>query len=247
MKVTPIKTHKITVKDKNILEILDQYLLPLKENTIIAVTSKIVSICEGRIVKIGDIDKDTLIEQESDYFLPRHENKYDVSLTIVKDNLIPTAGIDESNGDGYYILWPHDPGESANRIREYLSQKYSLKNLGVIITDSRTIPLRWGATSIALGYSGFKPLKEYIGKPDIFNKPLEYSRANLIDALAAASAITMGEGGEQTPIAIIEDLPFIEWQDRNPTQEELNAMKISLDDDLYGPLLKSANWQKGKK
>lgn len=112
MKVTPIKTHKVTTRDKNILEVLDQYLPSLKEKMIVSVTSKIVAICEGRVVKIGDVDKDTLIAEEADYFLPRSENKYDVSLTIVKDNLIPTAGIDESNGDGHYILWPRDSGKT---------------------------------------------------------------------------------------------------------------------------------------
>ena len=35
--------------------------------------------------------------------------RYHMTLTIKQGMLIPTAGIDESNGDGYYILWPRDP------------------------------------------------------------------------------------------------------------------------------------------
>ena len=57
----------------------------------------------------------------------------------------------------------------------------------------------------------------------------------------------MGEGNEQTPIAVISDVPFVEFQDRNPTKEEIEELKINIDDDLYAPLLKSVNWRKGKK
>ena len=57
----------------------------------------------------------------------------------------------------------------------------------------------------------------------------------------------MGEGSEQTPLAVISDIPFVHFQDRNPTEEELAELKISIEDDVYAPLLKAANWKKGKK
>ncbi len=55
----------------------------------------------------------------------------------------------------------------------------------------------------------------------------------------------MGEGNEQTPLAVIKNIPFVQFQDRNPTEEELDELKISLDDDLYAPLLKAVKWKKG--
>ena len=245
MIVTPVKTHKITQKDKDILKILDRYVKKLSEKSIVAITSKIISMTEGRIVKIGDVDKDELIKKESMYYLPRTDNPYNVSLTITRGTLVATAGIDESNANGFYVLWPKDPQKTANKIREYLIKKFNLKNIGVIITDSRTTPLRWGVTAIAIAYSGFKPLKDYIGKKDIFGRTIEYTKMSIMDNLAGACALVMGEGNEQTPIAVVQDIPGIVYQSGNPTKKELKEIQITIEKDLYGPLIKSVNWKKG--
>ncbi len=257
MRIIPIKTHKITREDKDLFGIFDKYLPQLSEKSIVAITSKIISITEGRIVQIqnsefiihnsGKDQKDELIEQESEFYLPRDENKFNVSLTVTRGNLVASAGIDESNGNGYYILWPADTQAAANKIREYLGQKFNIRDIGVIITDGKTTPLRWGVTGFALSYSGFVPLKNYIGADDIFGRKMEYTKMNIADGLAGAATLVMGEGNEQTPLAVISDLSTIEFQDRNPTQEELAALKISMDEDLYAPFLKSVKWQKGKR
>lgn len=245
MKILAIKTDKITPECKDIFVVLDKFLKDVKENSVLAVTSKIISICEGRVVKIDEAQKDELIKQESQYFLPREDNPYQISLTITRNNLVATAGIDESNGNGYFILWPKDPQAAANKIRNYLKKRFSLKNVGVIITDSKTSPFRWGVTAIAIGYSGFKPLKDYIGKPDIFGRPFHFEKMSIIDNLACAAALNMGEGAEQTPMATVEEIPNIEFVDNDPTQKELESLKISLEEDLYAPILKSAPWKKG--
>src|SRR3989344_8518646 len=104
MNVTAIKTHKITSKDTVLFAILDKYLPKLEENSVVVVTSKIISIIEGRTVPMGSKSKDELIEEESQRFLPRDENKWHVGLTVARDNLVASAGIDESNGNGSYIL-----------------------------------------------------------------------------------------------------------------------------------------------
>src|SRR5579859_5558853 len=127
MHVTPIKTHKITDKDTDITKVLDQYLTNdkrlrikdkeigvLGENSIIAISSKIVAICEGRIVKPEGVDKDSLAQKEADMYLPRTSNKYGVMVSIKNGMFIASSGIDESNGNGYFVLWPKDPQASAN-------------------------------------------------------------------------------------------------------------------------------------
>lgn len=228
MIVTSIKTKKITSDNKDIFEVLDKSLPGIKENSILVVTSKIVAICEERIIKIEAADKDELIKQESQYYLERKDNPYNVSLTITRNNLVATAGIDESNGDGFYILWPKDPQKSVNQIRAYLKEKFKLKNVGVIITDSRTTPLRWGVTSFALGFSGIKALIDYSGKSDLFGRLFKFEKLNVVDSLATTASLVMGEGAEQTPLSLIEDIPFVEFQDANPTDEELNELKISI-------------------
>ncbi len=243
MKITPVKTHKISTQDK-LFDVLDKYITEVAENSVVAVTSKIVSITEGRVIKEEGTDKDELIKQQSQYFLPRETNPYHVSLTITNNTLIASAGIDESNADGNYVLWPENPQESANKIRKHLKEKFAVKNVGVIITDSKTTPLRWGVTAIAIAYSGFEPLIDYIGKEDLFGRKFVFEKMSIIDNFACAAAVTMGEGNEQTPMAIISDIPFVRFEDGDPQED---ALKISLDEDLYGPILKNAPWEKGEK
>ncbi len=246
MKVTAIKTHKIIPRRETIYQVLNKYIKSLKENSIVAITSKIISICEGRVVKIDDANKLNLIKQEAKYFIPPEKSKYNITFTIKNDNLIATAGIDESNGNGFYVLWPKDPQKSANDIREYLIKKFNLKNIGVIITDSRTYPLKWGITGFAITHSGFMALKDYIGKPDIFGRILMVTQSNIKDSLATTAVLAMGEGDEQTPVAIIEEVPFVDFVNRNPTKKEINDLKIKFEDDLYYPILKNVKWEKGK-
>jgi F420-0:gamma-glutamyl ligase len=57
----------------------------------------------------------------------------------------------------------------------------------------------------------------------------------------------MGEGNEQTPLAVIEDVPFVKFQARNPLKKELESFHIDMEDDLYAPLLKGVKWRKGGK
>lgn len=247
VKVSAIKTHKITEKDNDLFAVLDTYLPQLADKTIIAITSKIVAITQGRAVKSDNSNKDELIKQEAELYLPRETNKYHIFLTVKNNLLIPSAGIDESNADGYFVLWPEHIQQTANAVREYLIKKHSFKYLGVVITDSKTTPLRWGVTGAAIAHSGFKALNNYIGDEDIFGKKLKYTKVNVMDALAASATLVMGEGKEQTPLALIEDVGFVEFQGRNPSREELEELHIAIEEDLYAPLLKNVPWEKGGK
>ncbi len=245
MKIRTIRTLKITGAQP-IENLLSRYIRKLPENSIVAITSKIVSICEGNVVDVVDTDKEKLIYKEADMFL-RGRGKFGALLTIKNNTLIPTAGIDESNGNGKYILWPSDPQKSANKIRSYLKKQHSISHLGVIITDSKTTPLRWGTTGISIAHTGFKALNNYIGQKDLFGRNMICTRANIADGIAAAAVLIMGEGREQTPIAVINDLPFVVFQKNNPTGEELSQMPININDDLYGKILTSVKWQKKRK
>tara|TARA_Y100000310_G_scaffold237617_1_gene240911 strand:+ start:1137 stop:1886 length:750 start_codon:yes stop_codon:yes gene_type:complete len=246
MKVTPIKTKKITQKDTNILEILDRYLPKLKDKSVVAITSKIVAICEGRLVSLAENRKDEIIVKEAEYYLPRTSSKYNVMLTIKGNAVNFSSGVDESNTGGYYVLWPKDPQKSVNKIREHLVKKYKRKNIGVVICDTASVPLRWGQRGVfVLAHSGFAALNSYIGKPDIFGRPLLMTSASISDALGTAAVLVMGEGAEQTPLAVVEDIPFVKFQQRNPTKKELLKLKMPLKDDLYAPLLKAIKWRKG--
>ena len=246
MKVVSLKTHKITQKDKDLFKILDKYILSFKNNSVLVVTSKIVSIVEGRIILQKDVpEKDELIRGNAQFYLDRTKSQYKVMLSINNNILVASAGIDESNGNGYYILWPQDPQDVANKIREYLRKKFNIRNVGVVISDSTLVPLRWGTRGVSLAHSGFLALNNYIGTPDIFGKPLIMTTASVADGLAIAAVLVMGEGKEQTPLAVIEDVPFVKFQPRNPTKKELKDLRIEIRDDLYAPILTKAGWKKG--
>ena len=253
MQITAYKTHKIH-PNENLYEILDRYLPPLQEKSVVVIASKIVGICEGRVVKIHATNdeekqqqKTEIAMQEADYYLPRKFSQYGFMLTINNNVMVAAAGIDESNSNGYFSLWPKDLQKSVNGIREYLVRKHKCKHIGVILSDSKLTPLRWGVTGISIAYSGFALLNSYIGKPDIFGEPMKAEKSNIADSLATAAVAVMGEGAEQQPLAVVTDVPFVAFQERNPTQEELDELKVSIGDDVFSSLLNSVKWEKGRK
>lgn len=245
MQVTSIKTHKITTRDKDLLKILDKYIKKLSDRSIVAIVSKIVAITEGRVLKMTEEEKDEIIKKEAQYFIPKEEHKFGLYVTINNNHLTYSSGIDESNGNGYHILWPKNPQKTANKIREYLKKRFNIKNVGVVITDMAALPLRWGIIAGEIAYSGFNPLKILTGKSDVFGRKFLYTKVGILNGLAAAAGVVMGEGAEQTPLGIIEDIPFVEFVDRNPTEQELKDLIIEPANDLYGSMMKKANWQKG--
>jgi putative folate metabolism gamma-glutamate ligase len=246
--VKPIKTAKILPAEKSIFNVLDESLPEIRENSVVAISSKVISLCEGddRVMPSHKIDRISLAQQEADYYLPEGSSKYEVMFTLYRNTLIPNAGIDESNTNGYHVLWPEDPQKTANAVRIYIKERFNLKNVGVIITDSTCTPLRWGTTGICIAHSGFCALNNYIGKPDVFGRKLQMSMANIAGDLAATAVMIMGEGAEQTPIATLSDIPFVEFQDRNPTKKELDFLNIDPEDDLFAPFLNAVKWRKGK-
>ena len=157
------------------------------------------------------------------------------------------AGIDESNGQGHYILWPRDSQKTANDLRAYLRRKHDLTELGVIITDSTCQPLRRGTTGISLAHSGFKALTNYVGTADLFGRPFGVTQAGIASGIAASAVLMMGEGSEQTPLCLLRDLPFVTFVEADPSTAELQAMAIPLEEDLFAPFLSAMPWQKGNR
>ncbi len=245
MQIQPIQTHKLTSNEESITTLLDRYIEDFSAGSILVITSKIISILQGRTLAPTATDRQALIERESDHFLPPQQSRYHVTLAIKDGLLIPNAGIDESNAAGAWVLWPAAIQQVANEIRHYLAQRFAVAEAGVLITDSRPLPLRWGVSGVGIAHSGFRAVNDLVGQPDIFGRPLEMTKVNVMDGLAAAAVLVMGEGAQQTPLALMQDLPFVHFQQRDPTPEELQALRIAPEDDLYAPLLMAVPWQKG--
>ncbi|MGB3073127.1 MAG: coenzyme F420-0:L-glutamate ligase [Candidatus Moraniibacteriota bacterium] len=183
MHTQAIKTRTF-LEGENLLPFITSYIKKIPEKSVIVITSKIVALAERRTVVIKDSKtKEEAIRAESSFAL---KTKY-VWLTIKDGMILPSAGIDESNANGKLILLPKDSFRSASLIRMKLQKYYRVKNLGIILTDSRTMPLRSGVVGIALGYAGFRGLRDYRGKPDIYGRKLKFSSTDVADSLATAA------------------------------------------------------------
>lgn len=230
MIVKPIKT-RVFKEGENLFDFVCKYFKKIPEKSVIVITSKIVALSEKRTVavessKIKGI-KEKLIMAESEFAI---QTKF-AWLTIKDGIVMASAGIDESNANGKLILLPQDSFKVAQTIRKKLIKKYKIKDLGVLLTDSRTIPLRAGVSGVAVGYAGFNGIRDYRKKKDIFGRKFKFSRTDVADSLATAAVLVMGEGDEQHPLAIIQDAP-IEFREKT----RKNELYISIKDDMYAPL-----------
>lgn len=245
MNVRAIKTEKVLPRSTTLAAFLDRSLKKFPEGSILVITSKIVALCENRVLPLEKISEATL-KKEADYYLPGNMSRYGVPITIKDNAFIARAGMDASNTSGYYSLLPRDSYATAKKVRTYLTKRFGIKKAGVIIVDSHSSPLRRGVTGVAIGWSGFKGLKGYEHVPDIFDNYFT-THANHVDALATAASFTMGEGNEQTPLALITNIPNIEFSATSPTPAELAYFKPPLKDDLFAPLFDFKKLKKGSK
>lgn len=250
MHVKAIHTRILTPPEDNLRQIFDEYLPPLREKTILAVSSKIVAIGQGRCVPIPQDGAEKkalklhLIKEESDQHLHKNDAfPYSTTFTVYEGVLGSAAGIDESNANGYFVLLPKNVEKEAKSIRSYLTEKYKIKQLGVVIVDSRSTPVRNGTTGVALGYAGFKALEDYRGTQDLFGRELTISRMNIADCLASTATLAMGEGNESTPLVCMTDLPHVLFTEDRET-DPLLLPNISMEKDTYAQFFINHPWQK---
>lgn len=242
MIITPIKTPIIEPGSEDIITVIDKTVTTLNTRSILVITSKIIAICEGSIANLEQ-SKQKRAKQYADYHtVTKIGNKQHV-ITITNNVIALNAGIDESNVKGFLVLPPKNPQQTAKKIRSHLKKRFRLGEVGVVITDSISWPFRRGTMGVAFSHAGFIGLKKYVGKKDLVGRIHRSTFSNVRDALAISAVIVMGEGKEQTPMAIIEDIPFVEFRDNAPTREEISALSVNQDNDFYTPLLKKINWK----
>jgi F420-0:gamma-glutamyl ligase len=200
---------------------------------ILVITSKLFSLAEGKVVNKEGLSKEALVRSECDAYLGKIA--HDCTLTIKHGLLLAAAGIDESNSENnQYILYPEDPFKSAQKLLKQLKDHFQIENLGILVTDSKTTPLRAGVTGVALAHAGFRAIENKVGDKDLFGRALKMTVVNVADALASAACYCMGESSECCPLALIHaPVQFIREEEENPQET-----KISPELDLYYPLYK---------
>jgi len=224
MRLYALKTEQVKTGD-NLVEValnaLKKQNLQLENNDILAFTSKIVAYAEGRLVKLAEVKpsekanrlaREFSLQPEFAELVLREANKIyggvqKAVLTLKNGILTANAGIDNKNAPpGFAVLWPLNPKIMARKIREDIKSKTD-KQVGVLILDSSLVPLRIGASGLALAVAGFKPIRDTRGQCDLYGKPLIITRHAVADDLASAAHLLMGEAAEKTPIVLIKDAP----------------------------------------
>ncbi len=225
MTVEAIKTGVFKEKEK-LLPFILKNVPNLEDGDVLVVTSKIAALSQGRTVSLKN--KEKAIKRESSKTI-KGEWCY---LTLKNGEWCANAGVDESNASGKVILLPRDPKRVARGILKGLKDEFNVQRCGVILTDTRNIPLRRGSLGVALAWAGFEGLESYVGRKDIFGRKFKMTRANIADALASSAVLTMGEGDERKPLALIKG---IKLKFNNRTYDH-KLLSIRPEEDLYKPL-----------
>lgn len=223
------KTLPLFHPGENLTDYVEQHLQGLKEQDTVIVTSKIIALSENRTIPHPSAEtKKALAIQESD------ENVATpwCLLTRKRQDWCANAGIDESNAQGNLILLPKNPVKSAEHLQQFLKETFGLKQLGVIISDTRLVPLRIGTLGIALAWAGIEPVADYRGTKDLYGRELKMTQANIVHALATSAVLCMGEGAEQKPLAIIRHAPVC----FNEVSGGISEISVLPQDDLYAYL-----------
>ena len=232
MHINPIQTRVLEPPQDDFYTALQESNLVLQDRDILVVSSKVLAIHEGRTRPVEETDKQELGQAEADVTVDDPSARFRIS--VAHSTFLSNGGVDESNGHGYYVLLPTDPMQSATDLRDTLRRQHGIDKLGVIVTDSRSTPLRYGSSGVAIGWRGIEPVAYYTGEPDVFGRPAAYTRVNVVDSIAAGAVFTMGDCAEQTPVAVVRQAPHVKFTDRDTGGE----LFVPPREDIFWPLLR---------
>ena len=218
----PLKMPKVGSRDDLcliLLKAIENRGLVLRRGDVVAVASKVVSLCEGRTLPLSEVVSAKAQRLARRWHMdPRlaeiviQEAAETIGgvrgflLTIKNGILTANAGIDLKNAPhGTAVLWPANPDKSACKMRMCL-EKHFRTRLGVIVVDSRVTPMRLGTVGVALGVSGFVPVQDERGKSDLFGRKVKFTQTNVADDIASSAHLLMGETGEKVGAVVVHNL-----------------------------------------
>ena len=213
--VNNCKESNIQICDGDVM-VIAQKIVSISENAIVNLNHVIPSEKAIELAKLTGrtpeecqvfIDESTeILEISGRHVVTRHKNGY----------VCTSAGVDKSNvsnkKDRLVTLLPKNPDESANKIRLEINEMLGV-DIAVIINDTMGKPYRRGAISESIGIAGIEALEEKESQ-DLFGNP-SMSQVALVDEIAAASAILMGESNEQNPIVLVKGIQYTKDENAN--------------------------------
>ena len=218
----------------------------VQEGDVIVVAQKVFSKAENRLSRLREVVPSRRAQElakttgKSPRFVElvlREAAKvlkasHEVLLVEDKRGLICiNAGIDKSNveGRGNFALLPENPDESAKECRLEM-KKLTGVNVAVIVCDTYSRPFRRGQVNFAIGAAGINPFRDYRGTRDLFGQVLKVKNVAVLDEVAAAAELLMGQGKEARPVVVFRGLSgVVEICDGGSTK----SLQISKEEDLF--------------
>ena len=178
--------------------------LGVREGDVVAITQKIVSKAEGRVVPDEGGGRSAWVERETRRVVAR---RGELIIAETRHGFVcANAGVDASNVQtGFVSLLPLDPDGSTEAIRAALSALLGLSRLGVVMTDTFGRPWRNGLVNVAIGCAGLPALVDLRGEPDHHGRQLEVTVVAVADEVAAASGLVMGKSA-RVPAALVRGI-----------------------------------------
>jgi len=220
----PLKTNLIK-KDDDVAQIILQVLknenLELQNQDVLVLAETPIAIAQGRYLSLDEVtptakalelaDKYVIDPRMAEVILNEADKIYggvEHALLCEKNGfLTENAGVDQSNApEGCVVLSP--TYDYVNNIRTKL-EKITNKKIGVVLTDSRTMPLKRGVTGVATMVSGMEAITDERGKSDLYGRELKMTFRSIADDLAAAAQLLIGESSEMIPAVLIRGAPVI--------------------------------------
>lgn len=202
--------------------------LTLTVGDVLVVTSKIVSKAEGRFLDLRTV---TPSPQANEIAATTGKDPRLVEIVLRESSGISrmrmgtliarhrlgftsaNAGIDHSNvgpdGEDWVLLLPIDPDSSARRLRDGIDALCGVAP-AIVISDTHGRPFRMGNIGVAVGVAGIPALLDLRGRPDLFQRKLQYTDIGLADELAAAADLLSGQANEGRPVTLIRGLKLPE-------------------------------------
>lgn len=215
---------------------IQQSSLTLEPRDILAITQKVISKAEGRIVRLSDVTPSSSAQAMArvskkdprlmEVILGETKRivrfRGDVLICETHHGFIcANAGVDRSNVEGGEMvsLLPKDPDRSAQQLARQL-------DCGVIVTDTFGRPWREGLLDVAIGVARVPVFLDFRGTVDTKGYPLQATNLAAIDALAAAAGLAMGKTSN-TPAALIRGF---DWE---PVEQNIEAILRLSGRDLF--------------
>jgi coenzyme F420-0:L-glutamate ligase/coenzyme F420-1:gamma-L-glutamate ligase len=182
-----------------------------------------IIVIEGRVFKFSDIKASQFakrIAKKTKKAPPHIEAILSQTKNIVRMQghhlitetrqgfICANSGVDKSNlkDESTVCLLPKDPDHSAETIRNKIKSLAGV-NVAIVISDTFGRPWRIGQVNMAIGIAGMKPLIDYRGGKDMYDRKLRYTLIAIADELASAAELVMKKS-ERIPVVILRGVDY---------------------------------------